>query len=263
MPLNHPLSFKTLPIGVKSLLTVSAAVFAAQFLTQGRLVPVLGLVPVRVTRDLWLWQPFTYAFLHGGFFHFILNMYILWAIGREIEFRWGTVRFLAYFFACAAGAALFNVAFTPFSPQASIGASGAIYGLLVAFAVLYPAAVIYLYFFIPMKVWHVVIFLGAMAFLAGLSGASSGVANLAHLGGLLTGYLILKAGPFLGGVPAVGGSLWDGVRRWRVRKRTVQFHDVELEADRLLEKILKRGVDSLTGEERAFMDRYSRSKQKY
>jgi membrane associated rhomboid family serine protease len=256
MPINRPFSFSSLPPVVRGLVVANAAVFLAQWFAGGRMVPLLGLVPARVLQDLWLWQVATYMFLHANFLHLLFNMYVLWAFGRELELRWGSGPFLWFYLICGWGAGVFNVLFSPSSLNPSIGASGAIYGLLVAFAMMFPEAVLLLYFLIPMKARHVVILFAALEFMLGFSGAGSGVANLAHLGGMVTGYVYLKSGSWNFRLPAF-------LRR-RPKSQALQrknrFHDLDAEVDRILDKILKQGLNSLTADEREVMRRYSQSK---
>ena len=261
--LNQPLSFRALPPAIRGLLLANGAAFLLQWTLGGQVAALFGLVPARVLQDLWLWQTLTYMFLHGGFFHLLLNMYVLWTFGRELENQWGSAPFLWYYLLCGWGAAVFNVLLSPNSASPSVGASGAIYGLLAAFALTFPQAVLYLYFFIPLRARQVVILFAAVEFLAGFSGASSGAANFAHLGGMLTGFLYLKSGSlrwkwrFL-------SSRWSRPRPARAAPRAkteVKFHDLHQEVDRILEKISKQGIDSLTSEEQELMRRYSRMKK--
>ena len=149
--------------------------------------------------QFWIWQLATYMFLHGGIFHIVFNMLALWMFGAELERIWGTRYFLKFYFVTGIGAATLTVLFSllPFDfaqqLQASnvIGASGAIYGLLLAYALYFPDRPIYMYFVFPIPAKIFVAIIGAIAFLSSLS-ESSGVANATHLGGLLVAYLFLK-----------------------------------------------------------------------
>jgi len=162
-------------------------------------VPYLGLVPAFVIHQFWLWQAVTYMFLHGGIFHIVFNMLALWMFGAELERIWGTRYFLKFYFVTGVGAGLLTVMFSllPFEfarlIQGSIviGASGAIYGLLLAYALYFPDRPIYMYFVFPIPAKIFVAIMGAIAFFSSLSEAG-GVANATHLGGLLVGYLYLK-----------------------------------------------------------------------
>src|SRR6516225_5456568 len=104
-----------------------------------------GLVPGLVTQHYYLWQVVTYIFLHGGFFHILFNMFGLYMFGSELELTWGTRQFTKFFFVCGIGAAIITVLLSPHSDVAIIGASGAIFGLLVAYGLLFPDRLIYLY----------------------------------------------------------------------------------------------------------------------
>jgi membrane associated rhomboid family serine protease len=162
---------------------------------------VLGLIPAAVVRNLWLWQLATYMFLHGGVLHILFNMLALWMFGTELEHLWGTRFFLKFYFVTGIGAGLLTTLFSllPFgfaqSLQQSvvIGASGAIYGLLLAYAMYFPDRPIYMYFVFPIPAKIFVFIMGAIAFYSSMSDAGGGVANATHLGGLLIGYLYLKS----------------------------------------------------------------------
>jgi membrane associated rhomboid family serine protease len=165
------------------------------------LVMVLGLVPVSVVREFRVWQLGTYMFLHGGFFHIAFNMLALWMFGAQLERHWGTQFFLKYYFVCGIGAAVLTVLFSMlpfgFAEQVHysvvIGASGAIYGLLLAFALYFPDQPIYMYFVFPIPARIFVLIIGGIELLSSLSGGG-GVANATHLGGILVGYAYLKSG---------------------------------------------------------------------
>jgi rhomboid family protein len=256
--LHRPLSNAGFRGAIRWIILISGGMLIAQQFAGEWLVFYLGLIPSQVIRHYWLWQPFTYLFLHGGLFHWLFNMLIFWMFGAELERRWGTVEFLKYFSITGLGAAACVLALSPHSSVPTIGASGAVFGLIVAFAMLYPNAVMYLYFLIPMKVWQAAVLFAFIEFFAGLSGGGMGISRFAHLGGMLTGYFYLK--------------FWDTsriqIKGWfRSLRRTrppVQLHEVtdELvtEVDHILDKVLKEGVESLTPEEKKIMDRYARMK---
>jgi membrane associated rhomboid family serine protease len=186
---------------VKSLLIINMIVFLMEYITGGRgLIRTFGLVPQAILHGLptWsirvpaLWQFFTYMFLHGGFWHIFLNMFILWMFGSEIERYWGSRSFLKYYFITGVGAGLLSWLTAIHSSTPTIGASGAIYGILVAYGMMFPNRPVYLYFLLPIKAKHFVIFLVIMELMASRGQASSGIAHFAHLGGMLFGYLYLK-----------------------------------------------------------------------
>jgi membrane associated rhomboid family serine protease len=199
-PYASSISFGPGPVStaLKALIIANVAMFFATSVF-GSLVPLLGLVPVLVVHDLWVWQVGTYMFLHGGLFHILFNMLALWMFGAELERVWGTRYFLKFYFVSGIGAGVLTVLFSllPFGFAQSlqhsvvIGASGAIYALLLAYALYFPDRPIYMYFVFPIPARIFVLIMGVIAFYSSLSD-SGGVANATHLGGLLVGYLYLK-----------------------------------------------------------------------
>ena len=153
-------------------------------------------MPAAITQKYYLWQLVTYIFLHGGFFHILFNMFALYMFGSELEQLWGTREFTKFFFICGIGAAITSVIVSPYSPIPIIGASGAIFGLLLAYGVLFPNRIIYLYMIIPIQAKWFVIIMGAITFLSSMSATGSGVAYIAHLGGMLFGFIYLKGARF-------------------------------------------------------------------
>jgi membrane associated rhomboid family serine protease len=166
-----------------------------------------GLVPLAVTHGLRIWQPVTYLFLHDGILHILFNMLFLWMFGADLERTWGTRRFYSYFFLTGIGAGLTTVLVkTLLYPvwagvsvtDTTIGASGAIYGVLLAAAIMFPDRQIWLIPFpvtIPMRIYVA----GAIAieFFSTLGSGGDNVSHITHLGGALVGYLYLRRGLFL------------------------------------------------------------------
>jgi membrane associated rhomboid family serine protease len=188
------------PKGVKWLLISNVAIFIVGFFAQlarlDRPLAYLALIPVDVVKYFSIWQLVTYAFLHGGFGHIIWNMLALWMFGAELERIWGTQRFLRFYFFCAVGAGICVVIANYVLPWGNpniptIGSSGAIFGILMVYAMMFPDREILWGFLIPIKVKYFVMIVGAMAFLSSFQ-VNSGVSEFAHLGGLLFGYLFLK-----------------------------------------------------------------------
>ena len=184
---------------IKALIGANIAVFLIQFFFP-IVTDVLGLRPIFVVRYFWIWQLATYMFLHGGAFHIIFNMLALWMFGTELEHRWGTRFFLKFYAVTGIGAGVLTVLFSllPFGPSQQllrsniIGASGAIYGLLLAYALYFPDRPIYMYFVFPIPAKVFVAIVGAIAFLSSL-GDSGGIASATHLGGLAVAYAYLKS----------------------------------------------------------------------
>jgi membrane associated rhomboid family serine protease len=217
---------------IKTLVIACAIGFFLQIFNQfAGMTPLMytfGLIPDQVVHKFYLWQLVTYIFLHGGFFHILFNMFGLYMFGGELEATWGTRQFTKFFFICGIGAALTSVIASPYSTIPIIGASGAIFGLLLAYGVLFPNRIIYLYMIIPIQAkWFVIIF-GAITFLSALSANGTGVAYVAHLGGMLFGFLYLKGGRL---IPDLRGRYERWQRNRLRRKFDVYYNDRRRDED--------------------------------
>ena len=183
---------------IKILIAANVAAFVIAWFVP-EIVLFFGLRVADVLGSLRLWQPLTYMFLHGGFGHILFNMLALWMFGVELERMWGTRFFLKYYFVCGLGAAATTMvlSFLPFSvfdhlyTALTVGASGAIYGILLAYGLYFPNRPIYIYFVFPVPAKYFVMIMGGISLLSSLGGGG-GVAHTAHLGGLVVGYLYLK-----------------------------------------------------------------------
>jgi membrane associated rhomboid family serine protease len=219
------LSMGGLPTGVRNLILANSVIFLLMWLV-GPIERVFSawfsLVPSDVVTRFYLWELVTYMFLHGGFFHILFNMLGLWFFGKDLEEIWGTRRFLQFYFFCGIGAGLFSVlANYLFGNRngATIGASGAIYGIFLVAAVLWPDRIIIFYIF-PIKLKYFVMILGAIAFFS-VRDLNSGVSDIAHLSGMLFGYIFLK-------MPRVGKldptpSLRDSYKAWKLARAKRKF----------------------------------------
>lgn len=262
---HGPLEFGRMSSVIKGLVVANVAAFILAQLAGHQFLGLFGLVPSKVVGDFWLWQPFTYLFLHAGVLHLLFNLFALWMFGMPVEAQWGGREFLRYFLICGVGAGLFNVALTPGSDAPIIGASGAIFGLLVAFAMLYPDAVVYLYFFFPIKAKHMALLFGVLEFTAGFSARTPAVARFAHLGGMVIGYVYIRWGWLIRTraravlqesiKPALGPRR---PRRKAENPRLTGPADEMAEVDRILDKILAQGEESLTEPEREVLRRHAR-----
>ncbi|MCP5277645.1 MAG: rhomboid family intramembrane serine protease [Thiobacillus sp.] len=193
---------------VGKLLMANLTLFVAQSMYGDELLRWLGLWPLglfgldstnMLAPSFMPWQVVSYAFLHGGLLHLGLNMYALWMFGRQLEAVWGPYRFAAYYFACVVGAALTQLVVSEYvllqggSAYPVIGASGGVFGLLLAFALLFPRARLMLLFPpIAVEVRWFVLGYAALELYFGVTGTSEGVAHFAHLGGMFTGWLLLR-----------------------------------------------------------------------
>ena len=178
--------------GVKNILIINLIAFVVQLIAPRTLEIYFGLVPIMFLKG-YIYQIVTYMFLHGGFFHIILNMYVLWLFGSELEYFWGTKEFIKYYFITGIGAGLIYTAFYHSSYIPVIGASGAIFGLLLAYGTLFPERELILFIPIPVRIkakYLVIIFGGLELF--GLLLARDNIAHLAHLGGIAVGYVYLR-----------------------------------------------------------------------
>jgi rhomboid family protein len=186
---------------VKILIITNVAVFLllafSELAGSHFLISYFGLIPARVTHNLMLWQLVTYMFLHAEILHLFFNMLTLFMFGNDLERHWGTERFLKYYFITGIGAGVCSWLVAMDSAAATIGASGAIYGLLLAYGLLYPNRIVFLNFLIPVKVKYLVLLMGAIAFFSSLSGGESGISHIAHLGGMLVGLVFLKGKDWL------------------------------------------------------------------
>lgn len=258
---HGPLDFKSLSPALKALLLANAVGFVLAQLVGGQFRDLFGLSPVHLWQDRWVWQPLTYLFLHANLVHLLFNLLALWMFAVPVEAQWGSGELLKYYFLCGAGAGLLSAAITPGSPVPLVGASGAIYGLLVAFAMLYPDAVVYLYFFFPIKARDMAVLFGVIEFLAGASNATPGVARFAHLGGMVIGYLYIRwwwvvkirAKALLRREPAAAAPGRPG----RARSQEAPEPDPMTELDRILDKISAQGQASLSREELDFLRRHA------
>lgn len=287
------------PPVIKWLLLINAAIF------------VIGLIPAEygnLRSNVWrhlidygalwpferpefgVWQYFTYMFFHGDFSHLFFNLLTLWMFGVELAQMWGNRRFLAFYFLCGVGAGIIHSIVTLFLGQGAptLGASGAIMGVMLAYGLTFPDRIILVGFFLPLRAKiAVLVFIGIDLYM-GVTGSPDGVAHFAHLGGALIGYILVKIGGnlTLGGIfdkiPGFGNRESLGFMkgasfsksRFRETVRDAKYRDVEassgrdrgpfvdLSDDRLnqvLDKMLRKGYryQDLTEEERAILDNAS------
>lgn len=205
---------------IKGLIIINVAVFILQAMMEYSIVIIFGLVPYLVWREFYIWQLFTYQFLHGGIFHLLFNMLALWMFGSDLERRWGNHYFLKYYFICVVGGAILNAVFVPDQTVPSIGASAGVYGVLLAYGLIYPNRTIYLYFLFPLKMKHFVMIIGAISLYSSITATQSGIAHLAHLGGMGFGYFYLRWGN-----PWVWARIYIDQYRLAQRKRRFRIID--------------------------------------
>lgn len=194
-----------LPV-VQALLIANGGMFLLEMYTGNRLIIPLALWPLGLSATtvfgstaphFQIWQLVTYSFLHGGIMHLLLNMYALWLFGSRMENVWGSKAFAFYYFVCVIGAALVQLIVATKSAATggvypTVGASGGVFGLLLAFGLTFPNEKLLLIFppVVLRAKWFVLIY-GAIELWAGVTGSVEGVAHFAHLGGMLFGFLLL------------------------------------------------------------------------
>lgn len=197
--------FSYFPPVIKNLLIANAAVFFLQYFVfaafqhaDNLILKYFALQPLFTDNPLYpysfyIWQFVTYQFLHGGFSHIFFNMFALWMFGMEIENTWGSKRFLIFYLLCGVGGAVAQLTIGYLlsgSPAPTIGASGAVYGVMIAFALMFPDRYIFIYFLLPIKAKYLVPGLVLLEFMA-VNDPMSGVAHLVHLGGAVTGLIFM------------------------------------------------------------------------
>ena len=250
----------TIPSGVKLLVIINIIVFILTELSGQRnmLFSSFGLVPNQVWTNFKVWQLFTYLFVHGGFLHIFFNMFVLWMFGKDLEIQWGKNEFLLFYFTCGIGAGLMTVLFSINSIVPIVGASGAIYGLLVAYGFTYPNRMVYLYGLFPLKVKYMVLGLGVIAFFASLSANQSNVSHITHLSGMIIGVLYIY---FILNWKNIKMEYYR-LRLKNLKQKTSAQNDEEVlmkkKVDEILDKLNASGWDSLTEQEEKYLTRASK-----
>lgn len=263
-PFSHGMGQQSgvFPPVIKWLLIINVAAFLGPQVLNFNLdflFRTFGLVPAYVFGKFYVWQLFTYLFLHATTWHLLMNMFILWMFGSELERTWGSREFLKFYFVAGVGAGVFNFFFAVFNPATNfmpiIGASGAIYGILVAYAILFPERYVYVYFLIPVKVKYLVIFLVVIEFLS--TYRADRIAHFAHLGGALVGFLYLK---FDWRWKLRKWSPGEIVRRVKIAQSTRKVQEetrMMEEVDSILDKINRVGYENLTRREKKILEKAS------
>ena len=215
-----------MPPGVKQLILITGGVYLVQLVFPA-VTAFFALYPPAVF-SLEVWGLFTYMFLHGGLFHLLMNMFMLYMFGSQLEQVWGRRRFIRYYLLCGVGAGLFALLPLPaFFDARHIGASGAVYGVLLAFGLLFPSAQVYLLGILPMSARHMVILFGFISLAGSLSATSDGVSHIAHLGGLVVGYVLLRRDGLIPRRTSRLGILWRDLQRRRQRARFERYHEAQ------------------------------------
>lgn len=249
---------------VKNILFANGIIFLMSFLNRqlfSFLSTNFALQAYDVLYQFKVWELVTYMFLHGDFWHIFFNMFVFWMFGTELEMEWGTKQFLKYYFICGIGAGIINILLTSSDPSypGTVGASGAIYGIMVAYAIRYPNRLVYIYFLFPVKIKYLVGFLAAISFLSTWGAGGDGIAHAAHLGGMLVGWVYLKYWNQFYKLK----SLFQQIPKKPPIHRTSSEDDEMIDyyrkkIDELLDKINRVGYLKLTDEEKELLEEGSK-----
>lgn len=271
-----PTGFKVLPTVVKHLLIINVLMYFAYYVLLKQ-----GIINLNYYLGIWslstglfrIWQPLTYMFMHGSFDHLFFNMFSLWMFGSALENFWGSKRFLFYYLVCGIGAGLLNM-LVP-GAHVSVGASGAVYALLLAFGMMWPNNYIYLYFLVPIRTKLFIIGMIVIELFEGIFRSTDGIAHFAHLGGMLIGFLIILYWKRHGGMTG-DFSIKNWFNSLKNRKKYTRYEEVydkvprsdeeynyqkaqkERDIDAILDKVAKSGYESLSKEEKDFLFKNSK-----
>lgn len=257
--------------GIKKLILISVVVFAIQVVSSSNvwrfMVYNFGIVPADFWGNLHIWQPVTYLFLHGNLAHLALNMLALWMFGTELEMIWGKKGFIKYFLITGAGAGLVTILFQLNSTIPVIGASGAVYAILLAYGLRFPEREVFIFPLpVPIKMKYFVMIFGLIEFFSSISGANDGIAHFTHLSGMIVGYIYLrKKGTFRRfrsyrnssrsmNIDETLNNIRQMLNRFKYEHPSKKGPDTRSEdrkeVDRILDKISRVGYEGLTSEEK-------------
>jgi len=232
----------------------------------------LGLIPVDVWKNFQIWRLVSYIFLHGSILHLLLNLFVFWMFGGELEKLWGSKEFIKYISIGGIGAGILQLVFSFNSNIPIIGASGVVFSLLLAYSMTFPEKKIYLYLVIPIKAKYLAILFGLLELLMIFTSSKGNIAHFAHLGGMLFGFIYLK---LIKKKYKDNNDLRDRIKRY---KNNVDLHNIipkkpnpilfdnetlKREVDRILQKININGKESLSGEELQVLHEASKRFGKY
>ncbi|MGE3063066.1 MAG: rhomboid family intramembrane serine protease [bacterium] len=235
------------------LILINVTVFILQQPFGDVMIYYFSLIPSFVTKKMFVWQFFTHMFMHGNLPHLFFNMFSLFIFGVSLEQLWGPKRFLSYYIVSGLGGGILHYLINVNSVIPSIGASGAVYGVLLAYGLTFPETVLYLNFFFPVKAKYAVIIFGVTELFFGLTNARSGIAHFAHLGGLIAGFIYLR----------FEYKIFRQISKVKDTKVYKSFEEMNFQRkkerlDLLLDKISKIGYTNLSEDEKSELDILSR-----
>lgn len=252
-----------LPPAIKNIIFINGVIFLMQIINPSldyALRTNLALVPHEVFAKFKIWQLVTWMFLHDGFMHIFFNMFMLWMFGAELEREWGSKEFLKFYFITGIGS---GIIVALFSIYPTIGASGAVFGIMVAFALRHPDRMIYLYFLFPVKIKYFMIGLAAFEFISTVGNANSAISHVAHLGGAVIAYIYLKYWSHFYKLKDTAQNMFSGKKTsppdMKYTKgggdKTEYYRQV---VDELLDKINRVGYLKLSDEEKKLLEEGSK-----
>ena len=242
---------------VKYIIIFTSSFFIVQQILYIDWTGIFGVAPLMMVKG-WVWQPLTYLFIHDSFLHIFFNMLFLWMFGTELERLWGTKNFLRYYFITGVGAGICIFLFKLGTNTVTLGASGAVLAVILAYGLQFPNRIVLLYFVIPIKVKYLVIIIIAFEFIATLSVAADTVSHIGHLSGMVIGFVYLKRG-FMTRALARWLKRRLEQKMWEKQQKLKQEEEkIHIDVDELLDKINKIGLENLSREERKRLDEASR-----
>jgi len=238
---------------IKLLISINFIIFILQSISDKSsfIFSFFGIVPINTWNDLMIWQPFTYLFIHGDIWHVLINMFVLWMFGSELEITWGRKNFLKYYFLTGIGAGIVTILFNLNSNTPIVGASGAVFGILLAYGLMFPNRLVYIYFLIPVKVKYFVSVIGLVALFS--SFGQSNISHITHLSGMIIGFVSLRSNVRIDTIKNIVLLKKAEIEEKVQSKKQERLNELQIEVDKILDKINLEGYDKLTEEEKSFL----------
>ena len=240
---------------IRALISINAALFLIRYLMVGQ----FDMLNLGLSSDPRLWQPITYMFIHGDFFHIFMNMFVLWMFGTEMESVWGSKKFLQYYLITGVGSGLIWLLFNYGNNYSVlIGASGAIYGILLAYGLMFPNRKVLIYFLFPIKVKYFVAILALISFVSSIDTTGSNISHLTHLSGMVIGFFYLKFPSFKSRSSILISNKIIESKQRKIDKRKANTVLLQKKVDKLLDRVSEKGFDSLSSDEKDQLYIYSK-----
>ena len=238
---------------IKLLISINFIIFILQTISDKSsfIFRFFGIVPINTWNDLMIWQPFTYLFIHGDIWHVLINMFVLWMFGSELEMTWGRKDFLKYYFSTGLGAGIVTILFNLTSNTPIVGASGAVFGILLAYGLMFPNRLVYIYFLIPVKVKYFVLVIGVVALFS--SFGQSNISHITHLSGMIIGFIYLRSNARIDTIKNIVSQKKAQIEEKLQSKKQERLKELQIEVDKILDKINLEGFGKLTEEEKSFL----------